>query len=114
MTHDEFLRLRKAGKIAAGINNSAAIRLIDRLPWRYQAAHNFWSWVWILSIPCFIAVAILVKWWIGLLLLVFVTPLISSSVKTSASQFVLEHATYDAEFFDFLVANDLLMFRESP
>ena len=41
MTHDEFLRLRKAGKIAAGINNSAAIRLIDRLPWHYQAAHNF-------------------------------------------------------------------------
>ena len=54
------------------------------------------------------------KWWIGLLLLVFVTALISSSVKTSASQFVLEHATYDAEFFDFLVANDLLVFRESP
>lgn len=114
MTHEEFLRLRKAGKIAAGIDNSAAIRLIDRLPRRYQAAHHFWSWVWMLSIPGFIAVAILVKWWLGLLLLVFVTPLISSSVKRSAAQFVLEHATNDAEFFDLLVSNDLLVFRESP
>lgn len=114
MTHEEFLRLRKAGKVVAGIENSTAMRLSDRLPGRYQAANHFWSWVWILSIPGFIAVAIFVKWWVGLLLLVFVTPLISSSVKRSAAQFVLEHATEDGEFFDFLVANDLLVFQESP
>ncbi len=114
MTHEVFLRLREAGKIVAGIDNSAAIRLIGRLPRRYQAAHHFWSWVWMLSIPGFIAVAIFVKWWIGVLLLLFVTPLLSSSLKRSAAQFVLEHATQNGEFFDLLVANDLLVFREYP
>lgn len=114
MTHEDFLTRRGAGTIAAGIDNSIAMRLIDRLPRRYQAAHTFWSWVWMLSIPGFIAVAILVKWWVGLLLLVFVTPMISASVKQSAAQFVLEHATEDREFFEALVSNNLLSFRESP
>ena len=111
MTHEEFTRLRLAGKVVAGIDNSVAIRLIDQLPRRYQAAHHAWSWVWMLSIPGFIAVAIFVKWWIGLLLLLFVTPLISSSIKKSAAQFVLEHAEATPEFFDFLVSKKLLVFR---
>jgi hypothetical protein len=55
-----------------------------------------------------------VKWWIGLLLLLFVTFLISSSAKRSAAQSVLQHATENDEFFDFLVSNDPLVFRESP
>lgn len=111
MTHEDFLSRRRRGTIAAGIDNSIAMRLIDRLPTRYQAAHHFWSWVWMLSIPGFIAVAILVKWWVGVLLLVFVTPMIFSSVKRSAAQFV---AAEDREFYDLLVSNNLLVFRESP
>ena len=114
MTHEDFLTRRNAGTIAAGIDNSVAVGLIDRLPRRYQAAHHPWSWFWMLSIPGFIAVAIMVKWWVGLLLLVFVTPMISSSVKRSAAQFVLEHATEDREFFELLVSNNLLIFQESP
>lgn len=113
MVHEEFISLRKDGKIAAGIDNSTAVRLIDRLPRRYQAAHHFWSWVWMLSIPVFIGVAIFVKWWVGLALLVVLTPAISSSVKRSAAEFVLEHATEDSLFFDFLVSKNLLKFRET-
>jgi hypothetical protein len=113
MTHEEFIALHGDGKVKAGIDQSTAIRLIDRLPKRYQAAHAFWSWVWMLSIPGFIAVAVFFKWWVGLLLLFFVTPTISASVKRSAAQFVLEHAEENEEFFTMLVERDLLTFKYS-
>lgn len=112
MTHQEFVAMRKAGTIKAGIDQSTALKLTDYLPKQYQAAHIFWSWVWVLSIPGFIAVAIFVKWWIGLLLLFIVTPMIKNGVKQSAAQFALQHAQDNEEFFDMLVSNNVLVFRE--
>jgi hypothetical protein len=111
MTYEEYIDLRKMGKIRAGIDNSTALKLIDYLPKRYQYAHYFWSWVWILSIPGFICVAIFIKWWVGLLLLFFVTPLIFKSTKKSAAQFVLEYAEQNKEFFEELVKNNILTFK---
>lgn len=67
--------------------------------------------VWILSIPGFICVAIFLKWWAGLLLLVFATPMIFSANKLSAAQFVLEHAQENREFFDALVQEGILTFK---
>jgi len=67
-----------------------------------------------LSIPGFIAVSVFYKWWVGVLLLFVVTPVISTSVKKSAAEFVLEHATDNKDFFDLLVSNNLLVFRETP
>jgi hypothetical protein len=111
MAYTEYKRLRSEGKILAGVSNSDALRLIEHLPKQYQYAHLFWSWVWMLSIPGFIAVSIFYKWWVGLLLLFVVTPMISRSTKKSAAEFVLEHAENDAQFFSFLVEKNLLTFK---
>lgn len=111
MTYTEYKRLRSEGTIQAGISNSDALRLIGYLPKRYQYAHHFWSWVWMLSIPGFIAVSIFYAWWIGLLLLFIVTPMILRATKKSAAEFVLEYAENDAQFFSFLVEKNLLIFK---
>ena len=111
MTYTEYKRLRSDGKILAGVSNSDALRLVEYLPKRYQYAHLLWSWVWMLSIPGFISVSILYRWWIGLLLLFIVTPMIFRATRKSAAQFVLEHAENDAQFFGFLVEQDLLTFK---
>jgi len=111
MTHEEFIQQRKAGTIAAGIDRSTALKLIDFLPKRYQYAHIFWSWVWYLSIPAFICVSIFYKWWLGLLSLFIVTPIISSAIKQSAADSVLEHAENSKEFFDILLKNNDLIFK---
>jgi hypothetical protein len=113
MTYAEYKTLRSEGKILAGVSNSDALRLIEYLPKRYQYAHLFWSWVWMLSIPGFIAVSIFYKWWIGLLLLFIVTPVISRATKKSAAEFVLEYAECDAEFFNFLVEKNLLILKST-
>ena len=112
MDYDEFVKLRHEGRISAGVDTSRALRLIDHLPKRYRAAQIFWSWVWMLSIPAFICVSVFYKWWLGLILLVVVTPLIFSAVKKAAANFVLEHATENRAFFELLVQNGLLAFRE--
>ena len=114
MTYNEFINLRRQEKVSAGINTSIALRLVNQLPKNYQYAHLFWSWVWILSIPAFILVAIFYKWWIGLLLLFFMSPLLFSSTKKSATKFVLEHAEGNQAFFEYLVDNNLLMFKSTP
>ena len=111
MTYAEYKRQRAEGKILAGVSNSDALRLIDYLPKRYRYAHLFWSWVWMLSIPAFIAVSIFYRWWVGLLLLFIVTPLLSRSTKKSAAEFVLEHAENDEQFFSLLIEKNLLIFR---
>lgn len=111
MTFQEFKLLRSEGKVAAGIDNSIALRLIDYLPRRYQHAHAFWSWIWILSIPAALALSIFYRWWSGLLVLFFITPAIFSSTKKSAAQFVLEHAENDPAFFDRLVEQNILTFK---
>lgn len=112
MTYQEFIQRRKAGTISAGVANSTAMRMIDQLPKRYRAAHIFWSWVWMLSIPGFICVSIFWKWWAGLLLLFSVTPMIYRAIKHSAAQFVLQYAQENKEFFDRLVENNLLVFKD--
>jgi len=112
LKYEEFKINRANGTIIAGIDNSIAMRLIDRLPKKYQYAHLFWSWVWMLSIFGFIAVSIFYKWWLGILLLLFITPTLFSSAKKAAAKFVLQHAEDDREFFDFLVSNELLIFRK--
>jgi hypothetical protein len=111
MTHEGFILRRQAGTITAGIDNATALQLIDHLPRRYRAALTFWSWVWMLSVPAFVCVSIFGKWWAGLLLLFLVTPMIFRATKKSASQFVLQHAEDNKEFFDKLVENNLLVFK---
>ena len=111
MNYDEYRALNSSGQVKLGVNNSVALGLVEHLPGRYRAAHNFWSWTWMLSIPGFIAVAIFVKWWIGLGLLFFVTPAIAKSVKKSAAEFVLEHAEANEDFFNTLAEQELLLFQ---
>lgn len=114
MEYEQFIQLRKADKIAAGIDNSTAINLIGHLPKEYRFAFLFWAWIWILSILAFILVGLFWKWWIGLVLFVVVIPTMFRAIKKSAAQHVLAHATENPDFFRRLVEKDLLVFQEKP
>ena len=57
-------------KFRYGCDNSKALQVIERLPMRYQSAHIFWSWVWILSIPGCLALAFF-KWWFAISVFLF-------------------------------------------
>jgi hypothetical protein len=110
MDHATFVEEYRSGTLSIHVDRSGALRIMqgNMLPKRYRAAHHFWTWIWMLSFPGFIAVAVFYKWWVGLILLIFVTPTISRSITQSACEFVLEHALEDEGFFRLVSQNELI------
>lgn len=116
MEHSEFVKAWKASRLEIDVNRSKALQIASSkmLPMRYRAAHIFWSWVWILSIPAAIAVMFFYKWWVGLLILIFLTPLISKSTKKSAMQFMIDYSFENPEFFQVALAEGVIRIRQKP
>lgn len=110
MTYIEYKLLRANGRISAGIDHSTALKLVGHLPKRYQSANLVGSWIWVLSILGFICISIFVKWWAGLLLLIFVTPAIMRATKAATAKNVLKHAEENEEFFNYLLEKDAIRF----
>jgi hypothetical protein len=109
MMHNEFVKAYKSGQITVAVNRRLALRSM-RSPYvakRYKAAHLFWTWVWFLSIPAGITLMILVKWWIGLAVLV-VGFFLPRAIRESSTDFVLEQALEDEGFYDFAINAGLL------
>jgi len=113
MMYDEFVRAYKSGQITVAVNRHLALRAMSSpyVAKRYKAAHLFWTWIWFLSIPAGITIIILVKWWIGLIVLVlgFFLP---RAIKESSTEFVLEQALEDEEFYHFAINAGLLKISE--
>ena len=108
MTHSDYMELRAEGLVHIGINPSVALNLIKHLPKRYQYAHSFWGWVMLLSIPGALALWLFIAWYWALASLFILTPVLNASLRKSARQFVIEHATENPEFFDALVGQGLI------
>ncbi len=104
ITHSEFVEGYKSGKLQAHVDRSLALRLMDTtaVAKRYRAAHMFWSWIWLLSFPAAVVLFVWVKWWAGLLALLFVS-ILFKAVRESACQNVLEQALEDEDFYRYAV-----------
>ena len=116
MEHGEFVQSWNAGKLEIDVDRSQALKIAGStiLPKRYQAAHMFWSWVWILSIPAALAVMYFYTWWAGLLMLFVLTPILSKSTKKSAMQFMIDHAIENPEFYALAVEQNVIRIRPKP
>lgn len=116
MEHSDFVVAWNQRKLEIDVDRLKAFKTANSkmLPKRFQAAHIFWSSVWILAIPTAIAVMFLYKWWVGLLILIFVTPLISKSTKKSAMQFMIDYALESPEFYQFALAEGVIRIRQKP
>lgn len=116
MEHSEFIQSWNQGKLEIDVDRAKALQIAGSkmLPKRYQAAHMFWSWVWILSIPAAFAVMYFYTWWAGLLLLIFLTPALSSSTKKSAMQFMIDHSVENPDFYQLAVSEGVIRVRRKP
>jgi hypothetical protein len=116
MEYAEFINSWNEGKLEIDVDRSKALQIANSkiLPKRYQMAHIFWSWVWILSIPTAFAVMYFYTWWVGLLLLVLLTPALLSSTKKSAMQFMIDHSIENPEFYQFAVSEGVIRVRKKP
>ncbi len=116
MEYSEFVDSWKKRKLLVDVDRSKALRIAHSkiLPTNYRAAHIFWSLVWILSIPFSIAVMFLYKWWMGMLILILVTPMIFKSTKKTAMQFMIDYALENSDFYKFAVTNDVIRITPKP
>ena len=111
VSFSQFSHLRASDEMVIGISNDKAVKLARYLPMRFQIAIFIWSSTWMLSIPVFLCVSIFYRWWIGLLLLLFVVPFLFRVTKRCAALSVIKHAENDEEFFNQLVEQNLLVFK---
>ena len=111
MNYQEFWKLRAEGKVGAVINNSVASQLVGYLPPLKILFIFGFLLVVLLSVPSFILVAVFYKWWVGLLLLFFGTPILFKTYNQFRVNMVLNHAVTDAEFFKALTERDLISFQ---
>jgi hypothetical protein len=112
MTYKEFKRLRSHGRIQLGIDKSKALGLIDYLPERYQYAQLFCVWIWLSAIAIAIVPAIFLSWWIGVLSVALVIPILLAGSKIVAARCVIEHAEENEDFFNVLEKKQVLVFIE--
>lgn len=113
MIYEELIFTRKTGVVQASVESSRALQLVGQLPCAYRSAYKIWSWIWALSIPVFLWVAITFKWWLGALLILTVTPLIANFIKTLVAKFVLAHAQENKGFCMMLIENGLLTIKSA-
>ena len=106
ISHLEYIAQRRSGRLDVTIPFSLARRLVECIPSGYRSLQLILSWVWLLSIPAFLLVAIFVKWWIGLLLLLFATPVLNRLARRAMVQSVMAYAEADQDFFGTLLKND--------
>jgi hypothetical protein len=111
MEYSEFVNSWKQQSHNVTVNRSKALQVMNRgiLPKQYQYAHIFWTWVWILMYPVGIALMFFTKWWIGLIFLIFVPGTISTAVKKSAMQFMIDHALENPEFYKFAIEQEIII-----
>lgn len=116
MDHSEFIQSWNQGKLEVDVDRSKALQIASSKmpPKRYRAAHIFWSWVWILSMPAALVVMYFYKWWVGLSLLVLLTPALARATKKSAMQFMIDHSVENSEFYQFAITEGVIRVRPKP
>lgn len=77
------------------------------MPKRYVYADIVWSWIWLLAFPIGIILIIWVNKWFGISVIVLGL-LLPRAMKKSASQFVLEYATENEDFFKFVAKERII------
>lgn len=115
MNHEEFVEKYNKGLLKVHVNESDALKIANSkvLPKRFQAAHIFWCWIWLLTIPAGICLIIWVNLWAGIGVLIL-GPIIKKAVKRSASEFVLEYALDNEEFYNIIVKSKTLRIENVP
>ena len=112
MTYALYQRLRKEGRLKLGINPSNAVKVVPLFSQREQYIHNFWSWVFLLSIPAFICLGIFYRWWAGAAALVLVTFPIPKGLRGNAASTALQELDGGNEaLYLYLRANGMLIYR---
>ncbi|QPJ66373.1 MAG: hypothetical protein G3M78_13600 [Candidatus Nitrohelix vancouverensis] len=102
MKHEKFVEKLRNGDIHIVIDRAVAFKIVEtgRLGAAYQKTQTVYTWIWFLGLPLGIALALLYKWWLGLIV-IFISLGLPQGIKRSASRGVRDKLIEDPEFFEF-------------
>jgi uncharacterized membrane protein len=115
VSHDDFVNSYRSGAIHVSVDRARAMHVCDQrhlMPARLRIAHEFWKLV---AVGLFLGGCISLiwlAWWVGIAaaaLGVMLMPM----VQESATQFVLEHALEDADFYDLMSTTGIFVLRSA-
>lgn len=101
MTHREFVEGYRAGTVQVRVNRSCAFQAIQssEMGWHHRVAAQFWGFIWLLSFPAAIALAIWV-WWVWGVVVFVVGQMVGKATKSSIMDSVVVQAIEDEKFFE--------------
>ena len=111
MTFALYRRLRDRSRVSIGIDPSLALRCVQYFSAKDRYIFHFWNWLTILSVPSFLYLGYYYKWWLGILLIVFVSPAIWKGNKKAALQVALLEVNENLIFFELLHSQGLILYK---
>jgi|SRR5579862_8348463 len=114
LTHAQFVAAYRAGVLSVQVNQSLALSAVasGAVSRPRRAAHQFWAWIWFLSIPAAIIALALRHWTLGVGLVSFCF-LANRAITRSAAEFALEESLKNAAFYERAVSANVLRFGKS-
>jgi Flp pilus assembly protein TadB len=117
MEHDEFKSAWRAGSIQVEVDRAKAMEVANAktvLPARYQQEYQWWTIAWLVTLPAALVAAVFVKWWAGLLVLLFVTPVLFRATNRRVKRFTIEFALENGDFYAYAVDHAIIKLRMKP
>ena len=115
MEHEEFISGLRGRRIEVDVDRSKALEIANAktiLPARFQREYLWWTTAWLLTLPVALIAGIFVKWWAGLLVLLFLTPALFRQTNRRAKRFVIDYAVENGVFYSYAIDNDVIRVRQ--
>jgi hypothetical protein len=117
MEHQEFISNWRAKQVEVEVDRARALEIANAktiLPARYQQEYLWWTAAWLLTIPAALIAAVFVKWWVGLLVLLFLTPALFKQTNQRVKRYMIDYALENRDFYSYLIDNGVIQVRQKP
>jgi hypothetical protein len=117
MEHQEFISNWRAKRVEVDVDRAKALEIANAktvLPARYQQEYLWWTAAWLLTLPAALAAAVFLKWWVGLVVLLFLTPALFKATNKRAKRFMIDYALENGDFYSYAVDCEVIRVRQKP
>jgi len=115
MDYSDFVKNYNERKLIVHVDHSQVFEVMRThyMPRGVKISHTIWCWITFLSVPLGLFCMFYYAWWVGLLMLFFLTPALwQGGVKKTACQNVIMEALDNQEFYGKAVDRGLLIIRK--
>ncbi len=114
MEHEEFVSSLRARRVEVEVDRAKALEIAnakDVFPASYHRQHLWWTAAWLATLPVAAFAGFFVKWWAGVLVLLFVTPALFRATNKRAMRFTIDYAIENSTFYAYALDHQIIRVR---